>query len=186
MAAVLYGREVDMRHRLWPALAACLVLMACGASGITGDARGTRAAPFRLPDIRAEARSVDLAGFRGRPVVLNFWSTTCVPCRKEMPALQSVASGFAGRVTFVGIDHEDTRPAAQRFLDTTGVSYAVGFDPVGATAEAYRLRGLPTTVFIRSDATILLRHTGPLTRAQLLEGVHDLLDADRARSPSPG
>jgi len=144
---------------------------------VTGDARGTRAAAFSLPDLRDQSRAVDLARFSGTPLVVNFWSTTCVPCRKEMPALASVATRYAGRVAFVGIDHEDTRPAALRFVATTGVRYPVGFDPDGTTADAYRLRGLPTTVFVRADGTVMLRHTGPLTRAQLLAGVAALASA---------
>ncbi|HZQ85215.1 MAG TPA: TlpA disulfide reductase family protein [Acidimicrobiales bacterium] len=138
---------------------------------MSGDARGTRAAAFSLPDLRDQSRTVDLAQFAGRPLVVNFWSTTCVPCRQEMPALAAVAARYAGRVAFVGIDHEDTRPAALRFVSATGVQYPVGFDPEGKTADAYRLRGLPTTVFVRADGTVLVRHTGPLTRDQVLDEV---------------
>ena len=90
-----------------------------------------------------------------------------------MPALAAVAARHRD-VAFVGIDHEDTRPAALRFLAATGVRYPVGFDPEGRTAEAYRLRGLPTTVFVRADGTVFLRHTGPLSKAQLLATVSDL------------
>lgn len=142
-----------------------------------GDDQGMRAAAFALPDLRDPAHTVDLGQFSGRPLVVNFWSTTCVPCRKEMPALASAAARYAGRVAFVGIDHEDDRPAALRFVTATGVGYPVGFDPEGRTADAYRLRGLPTTVFVRADGTVLVRHTGPLTRAQVLEGVAALASA---------
>jgi cytochrome c biogenesis protein CcmG/thiol:disulfide interchange protein DsbE len=152
-------------------------VLVADTSRLSGDDRGVTAAAFRLPDIRSADRTVALADFRGRPVVLNFWSTSCGPCRKEMPALESVSARYRDRVAFVGVDHEDTQAGALRFLATTGVRYPVGFDPPGATAEAYRLRGLPTTVFIQGDGRVLLRHTGPLTRAQLLEGVRALLAA---------
>ena len=176
-----------MRHRLWLLVGVAVALAAAAASllvsdtsGLSGDDRGAAAAPFSLPDLRAAGRTVSLADFRGRPVVLNFWSTTCGPCRQEMPALAAVARRYPDRVAFVGVDHEDSRVDALHFLAVTGVRYPVGSDPPGATAEAYRLRGLPTTVFIQADGTVLLRHTGALTERQLLEGVRALLDAPGA------
>ncbi|MBV9662528.1 MAG: TlpA family protein disulfide reductase [Actinobacteria bacterium] len=169
-----------MRHRRWSAawatlifLAAGPILAACGRAAVSGDARGTRAAAFSLSDLRDDTRTVGLEQFAGRPLVVNFWSTTCVPCRKEMPALAAVAARHRD-VAFVGIDHEDARSAALHFLAATGVRYPVGFDPEGRTADAYRLRGLPTTVFVRADGTVFLRHTGPLSKAQLLATVSDL------------
>jgi thiol-disulfide isomerase/thioredoxin len=179
-----------MRHRLWLLLGAGLVvalaagvaaLLVADTSKLAGDDRGVAAVPFRLPDIHAEERTIALADFSGHPVVLNFWTAACGPCRHEMPALESAAARYRGRVGFVGVDHEDSRADGLRFLATTRVSYPIGFDPTGATAQAYQLRGLPTTVFIRADGKVLFRHTGPLTTAQLLEGVRGLMAAAGGR-----
>src|SRR4029077_498317 len=103
---------------------------AWAAPRLTGAGGGSRASPSRLPDLRALDRTIALADFRGRPVVVNFWSTTCVPCRTAMPAV-GACSASDPSVACVGIAHEDARPDAMRFLRATGAEYPVGFDPPG-------------------------------------------------------
>ncbi len=63
-----------------------------------GVGDGQRTAPaFELPSLTDPERTVSLAQFKGTPVVLNFWASWCVPCRKEMPAFQAVSQRVAGR-----------------------------------------------------------------------------------------
>jgi len=152
------------------ALAVVVVALVLTGSGppprLSGDAGGAAPA-FVLADLRHPGATLALAGFRGRPLVLNFWASWCGPCRSEMPAIEAVYARMDGRVAIVGIDHEDGPVPARRFLTTTGARYSIASDPGGGTARAYRVRGLPSTVFIRATGRILLRHTGPVTRASL-------------------
>ena len=57
-----------------------------------------------------------LTELRGRPVVINFWASWCLPCRDEAPELAAAARKHAGEVAFVGIDVQDFTSDARRFL----------------------------------------------------------------------
>ena len=137
---------------------------------------GRRAPTFSVPDLRDGNRTIELAGFRGTPVVLNFWASWCVPCRREMPTFEAVHQAMGDRVAFVGINHQDGRGDALDLLGDTGVTYPSGYDPQGDIARAYRLFGMPTTVFITVDGRIAGQHTGELSRADLEAAIADLVN----------
>lgn len=137
-----------------------------------GEGRG--APSFSLPDLRRPEAKVDLAAYRGRPVVLNFWASWCVPCRREMPTFQAVSQQLGDRVAFVSVNHQDGRSPALRLLDETGVTYPAGHDPEGKVAAAYGLIGMPTTVFISPTGQVVATRTGEMTRSQLQHAIEDL------------
>ncbi len=140
----------------------------------SSTAGGDRAPAFRLSEVRDESATVALEELRGRPVVLNFWASWCVPCRKEMPALQEASEEVQGRIAFVGINHQDSRGEARRFLEETGVRFPAGYDPEGRTALSYGLFGMPTTVFISADGRILDRHRGEISEGELKRKIERL------------
>lgn len=109
------------------------------------------------------------------PVVVNFWASWCVPCRREMPALEAIHQEFAGRVAFIGVNHQDRRDDALDLIAQTGISYPSVHDPQGEMALDYDLFGMPTTVFITADGRIAGRHTGELTETDLRDALEDLL-----------
>lgn len=135
---------------------------------------GGPAPAVRLPNLRTGATDFDLAAYRGRPVVLNFFASWCVPCREELPALQAVSREVGPTVAFLGIDHEDARSDALATARAAGVAYPLGFDPDGRVAGAFGLFGMPTTVFISPAGTIVERHTGAFTEATLRATVRGL------------
>jgi len=162
------------RRRRWLALGA-VVVIALGAGGYffgsaeqgsDGRNDGGIAPDFSLPEVRGDGQVV-LGNLRGRPVVLNFFASWCVPCRKEMPAFQAVSARLGDRVAFVGVDHKDNREAGRQLLAETGVRYPTGYDPDGEVATRFALFGMPTTVFIGPDGRILDKHTGELTEDDL-------------------
>jgi cytochrome c biogenesis protein CcmG/thiol:disulfide interchange protein DsbE len=137
---------------------------------------GTRDAPqFVLPDLVDPGGVVRLADHRGTPVVLNFWASWCVPCRKEMPVLARVSDEFARQVAFLGVDHQDIRDDGLALLREAGVHYPSGFDPEGRTAASFGLRGMPTTVFIGANGEVLATSLGELTESELRTSIIDLL-----------
>lgn len=127
--------------------------------------------PRRLPPLAftdGTGKAVTLADFRGRVVLLNLWATWCVPCRKEMPALdrlQATLGGPAFEVVAVNLDTRDPeKPRA--FLSEIGVK-ALGFyaDPATGTFQALRAVGrgfgLPTTILVDRDGCELGFLAGP-------------------------
>ena len=124
-----------------------------------------------------EGEELSRGDFAGEVVVLNFWASWCVPCRREMPALEAVHQQFAGRVAFLGVNHQDRRDDALELIAETGTSYPSVHDPEGDVAVAYELFGMPTTVFITADGLVAGRHTGELTDADLRSALDELTSA---------
>lgn len=136
--------------------------------------QGFPAPDFQLPAL--DGSSVRLSDLRGRPVIVNFWATWCPPCRAEMPALQQVARRYEAQGLTVLLVNQGEPPAQVRaFLDSLGITLPTLLDN-GTVALAYRVRGLPTTVFIRPDGHIEDIVTGgPLTEPFLESKVQALL-----------
>ena len=94
---------------------------------------------------------VDLAALRG-PLVVNVWAQWCSPCRRELPYFARLHD--AG-VDVLGVDYEDTQPAAALELAAdSGATYPSVADVDGALRAPLRLAGLPTTLFVDGDGTV--------------------------------
>lgn len=127
-----------------------------------------------LPSLTGHG-TVSVASLAGKPIVVNFWSSSCDPCKQETPALASVARAIGGKVRFVGIDTADLRNAAAEFVARYRVPYPIAFDPQAAVAGQYGVPGLPVTVFLSpSGKTVLGENIGALTAAKLRTILHRL------------
>jgi len=133
-----------------------------------GSAAGGEAAPdFTLSSLQDGRGSVSLASYKGTPVLVNFWATWCTPCTQEMPMLEAAHKKWGSKVQFVGIDRQDYKPDALKFAESTHVTYQLASDPDATLDGAYRLRGMPTSVFIDRNGRIVSQVTGPVTKSQL-------------------
>jgi cytochrome c biogenesis protein CcmG/thiol:disulfide interchange protein DsbE len=134
-----------------------------------------RVAPeFRL--VSLAGATVDLATLRGRPVLLNFWASWCIPCRDEAPLLRAAQERYAARdVAFLGIVYQDSPASAQAFVDRYGIAYPSLLDPDGRTALDYGVYGIPETYFIAADGTIRAKQIGPLDAASLERQIQEAL-----------
>lgn len=130
-----------------------------------------RAPDFTIPDLRDPERTVSLADFRGRPVVVNFFAAWCVPCREELPELVAAAERYEGRVAFVGIDFQDSRNQALDLVDEFDVTYPAGSDTDGAVGARFGVRGMPLTVFVDAEGIIRHRVDGKVDATALEEGI---------------
>lgn len=137
---------------------------------------GEDAPAISLPDLTDPEQTVDLRHVSaGRPVVLNFFASWCVPCRHELPAFEALHERLGDRIAFLGVAHQDRREDALDLIAETGVTYPTGYDPAGDVARSYGLYGMPTTVFIAADGEILATRTGELDASDLEAAIHDLL-----------
>lgn len=103
----------------------------------------------------------------GKPLVLNFWASWCVPCADEAPLLEATWRREKDRATFVGVDVQDFDPDALAFIQKYGITYPNGSGEAGAISVAYGMRGVPETYFIAPDGRIVRKWSGPLTAAGL-------------------
>jgi cytochrome c biogenesis protein CcmG, thiol:disulfide interchange protein DsbE len=116
-----------------------------------------------------------LSGLKGHPVVMTFWGTWCPPCREEFPELADVfRKHHAGGLEIVAVNQRDqelSNTDVQRFIDEFSVPFTVVLDPRGRSRRAYRLIGLPTTVFIDTSGVIKQVVSGPISREQFTSGL---------------
>jgi len=114
---------------------------------------------------------LSLAELRGRPVVLNFWASWCIPCRDEAPILNASATAHRGEVVFVGIDVQDLRSDALSFLREFDVAYVSVRDDAEETYRAYGLTGVPETYCVSADGRIVAHSPGAISRSSLEAGI---------------
>jgi thiol-disulfide isomerase/thioredoxin len=173
---VLAGVYGIAHRRSNPADAACQAAVNT-AKRITPLVRGEVAAlspaqtPFRLPDLAfkdAQGREVTLAEWRRSTVLLNLWATWCVPCRREMPALdalQSILGGSDFQVVAVNIDTRDPQKPLT-FLKDIGITHLAYYsDPSARIFEdlkaAGKAFGMPTTVLVDPSGCEIGTMAGP-------------------------
>lgn len=151
-------------------LLAALVVAACGTAAPASESADS---PSVLPSanlpVLGEDATVDTASWRGRPTVVNFWATWCAFCVEEMPAFQAVSETLGEKVRFVGVDREDRVTEALELARRTGVTYDLVEDADGAFFRAVGARGMPTTLFVDAEGSVLYAHAGPLTQRRLQE-----------------
>ena len=152
-------REPASRHRL-AAAAASLVLALGSVSpaaapwGLKPEAERLLAPDFVLPDLAGGRWH--LYEFRGRPVLINFAATWCLPCRDELPALSRLQrqQGPGGlQVVAVFVDRTgrvDVAPLAEELA----LPFPVLLDPRGVVLRVYRVRALPTTFLVDSRGRV--------------------------------
>jgi cytochrome c biogenesis protein CcmG, thiol:disulfide interchange protein DsbE len=176
-------------------LAATVGLARQAGRSTTGPADATRLVPVptvhvyppgqqRAPDFRLtglDGGTVDLTAYRGRPVVVNFWASWCRPCVKEFPLLADAHARYRadGLVVIGVLASNDTRDRARTFARDHGGGWPVGLDrgsgPVGETAIAYGVAGLPETYFVRRDGSLAVRQLGELSEGSLRESLAHIL-----------
>jgi peroxiredoxin len=98
---------------------------------------------------------------KGKVVVLDFWASWCVPCRKGLPAVVKVTSELAGRgVVFCGVNEQEDADTIKEFRTDEKLQFPVGMDTEGSVGSLYGVRGIPTTVVVDREGVVLAVHSG--------------------------
>jgi thiol-disulfide isomerase/thioredoxin len=121
---------------------------------------GTPLPAFALTTV--DGNAIDFSQLRGKVLVLNFWATWCGPCKEEMPALDRLSRRFDPRdVAILTITTEHERKSIQQFMKQLDSTLPVLLDEQRDLSLAFMVRGLPTTVFIAKNGTVVGRAVGP-------------------------
>lgn len=180
--------------RRLPSVAILFVLViAFGLIALLGYAWMQRQAPpleaglapnFELTTF--DGQTLRLSELRGKPVVLNFWASWCVPCRDEAPALQATWQKYKEQgLLVIGVDYVDTETEAKKFMQEFGVTYPNGPDVGTLISSKYKITGVPETYFITREGKLLSgkdatgramgNYIGALSARALQERVEQLL-----------
>jgi len=112
----------------------------------------------------------------GRIVWVNFWATSCEPCRTEMPAMQRLAEAYPDDLLILGVDWGEDPESVAAFVERYGVTYPILLDPGLENYYAWAgTDGLPRHYFIGQAGTVLREIIGPLEPARMAAIVDELL-----------
>jgi cytochrome c biogenesis protein CcmG/thiol:disulfide interchange protein DsbE len=122
-------------------------------------------------------RPVDLRRFAGKPVVINFFASSCVPCRQEAAGLAQLGHDFGSKVQMVGIAIDDTRPGTMQFVSHYHWTWPIVFDQDDDLAYKFGLYGKPTTVVVDQQGRIAWQHAGKIGTRPIAQVLDALLQA---------
>jgi len=127
---------------------------------------GQMAPGFRLVDLKGN--TVSLADYRGRPVIVNFWASWCIPCQQEFPLFVGARKAHADKgLEVLGVIYQDSPGDAQRFMNDHGASWPGLIDPAGKAASAYGVLGIPTSFYIDRSGRLQAISYGPPSQETL-------------------
>ena len=130
---------------------------------------------FELTTLSGEV--VSIADYRGKVVMVDFWSSWCVPCRVEGPILSETYLKWRDRgVEFVGIAIWESEGPVLDFIELHGIEYVNAIDASGLTAVDFGVTGIPEKFFINTEGEIVRKVIGPNTRETLDSILTDLTD----------
>jgi cytochrome c biogenesis protein CcmG/thiol:disulfide interchange protein DsbE len=134
--------------------------------------------PSELRPVLRDGR-LRLDELRGRPVVVNFWASWCIPCAKEASALAASANANSGRVAFLGIDIQDFKADALRFLRRHDAPYVSVRETRTRLYGAYGLTGIPETFYLDARGRVIAQTVGEASREDLESGIAQALGSQR-------
>jgi cytochrome c biogenesis protein CcmG, thiol:disulfide interchange protein DsbE len=117
--------------------------------------------PFRAVAMGHEPQALDLGEYRGSVVVVDFWASWCVPCRRSFPWLDEMQQKYADSgLVVVGVNEDDVAVDADEFLRAFPGSFRIVRDPDGELARQFDLVAMPSTYVIGRNGEIAARHLG--------------------------
>lgn len=156
-----------------------LIFLAC--IGLLCATIPSRAAPATDFSVATPAGAFDLTPWRGHVVYLDFWASWCAPCAQSFPWMNTLQQRYSDQgLRIIAMNVDKKRGDAEDFLRQRPAQFIIGFDPHGALAQAYEVRGMPTSYVIDRQGVVRYRHEGFFTKdaAQIEREIKKLL-ADR-------
>jgi peroxiredoxin len=118
-----------------------------------------KAPDFQLPKLNGE--KVRLSDFKGKVVYVDFWATWCPPCRKSFPWMESMHQRYSGMgLKIVAISLDQKRDLIESFLKTHKAGFTILQDKKGNVAEAFNVKGMPSSYLVDRKGNIRLKHAG--------------------------
>ncbi|MEO6033159.1 MAG: TlpA disulfide reductase family protein [Burkholderiaceae bacterium] len=177
-AAFLYGLyrvrgQGTLRKPVITAVLATGAIWVLGSFALTLGSRDAVALPqLSLPSLQGPA--VAMAGFVGKPTVVNLWASWCPPCRREMPVLRQ-AQAENPALNFVFVNQGETQQIIQSYLDQHRlVLKNVLVDARLQVGSALGQRALPTTLFFDARGQLVSTRIGELSQATLAQRLSEL------------
>ncbi len=124
-----------------------------------GPRVGFRAPGFSVPAL--DGRSLSLADYRGKVVMINFWATWCIPCRVEMPSMENLYEKYGGRgFEILAVSGGESQSVVQPFIENLKLSFPILLDEQFEVHEKYEVSAIPSTFLVDKSGVITHRFFG--------------------------
>jgi cytochrome c biogenesis protein CcmG/thiol:disulfide interchange protein DsbE len=157
----------DLVHQHGPGVAAKVV-----------KGKAVPAPELDLPRLNGDG-NLSLESLRGKVVVVNFWQSSCYPCKLEARDVAAASRAWAGKeVVFLGVDAQDLKSSARAYMKKYKVTYPNVRDALGKTWPKWGVTGVPETFFIDRRGRVVPPHiTGQASREQIDAGIRRALQS---------
>jgi cytochrome c biogenesis protein CcmG/thiol:disulfide interchange protein DsbE len=141
------------------------------AKKLKESGRPVTAPAFTLPRLDGKGE-ISLASLRGKPVVINFWASWCIPCKEEAPLFERAWREHRDKgLVVLGVDAEDFRGDARRFVRRYRLTYPIVFDRSKNVIGDFGLTGYPETFFLSPQGDVVAHAAGQVREAELERGI---------------
>jgi peroxiredoxin len=161
-----------------------------GDGTVTEIAPENRKAAVEYAGVSEHGDAISSADYAGQVVVLNYWYSTCAPCRAEAPDLAALSTKYEGRgASFLGVNVRDQADTARSFAETFKVPYPSIVDTDGALQLAFTgtvsPNAVPTTLVIDKEGRVSARILGRVSERSILDTlIHDAIAEPAAGTTS--
>ena len=151
-----------------------------GVNTITGEVEISAPEGTTFDLINISGQKINLSKYRGKPLVIDFWSSWCGPCIKEARVLSEGYKewNFIG-VEFVGIAVWDSKNSIKDFVENNDIQYEIVIDKDGFTAVNFGVIAVPEKFFVKSDGSFAFKINGPIDKESLDSYITRLIKEDK-------
>src|SRR5262252_9167092 len=109
----------------------------------------------------SSAPPAELGEIKGKVVLVDFWASWCVPCRHSFPWMNQMQQKYGGQgLQIIGVNLDDDRSAADKFLKETPAKFTLRFDPAGTLARKFDVQTMPSSYVLDSAGNVIAKHFG--------------------------
>ncbi|MEK4522884.1 redoxin domain-containing protein [Psychrobacillus sp. FSL W7-1493] len=142
-----------------------------------GTGKGDSAPDFTLTTL--DGKEVSLSDYKGKKVVLNFWTSWCPPCKAEMPHMQNYYEDMTEEdnveILAVNLTNKDNGlDEVSSFIEDYGLTFPIPMDEEGQVGNAYKIISIPTTYMIDTSGIIQNIIVGPMDEQMMIDYVDKL------------
>ena len=141
----------------------------------TNTASLQQAPLFNLPT--ANGKILNLADYKGKVIILDFWATWCPPCRKGIPDLIELQKAYGDDIAVIGISvDQDSKPDVVPFIKNYGINYPVAYGNPAVYQQYGGIRSIPTSFIVNQEGKIFKKYVGLIPKDTYEKDINSLLD----------